>query len=94
MSCSMIKNATVQLPEIQVVRMSNNTKNCEPTKARQGVHLPREVAPDGNGGSSLKQARGKGKTEVLAADAFAAALEAVPAEDWCRTWAAGRTIML
>ena len=32
---------------------------------------------------------------LLAADApFAAALEAVPAEDWCRTWAAGRTIML
>ena len=25
---------------------------------------------------------------LLAADAFAAALEAVPAEDWCRTWAA------
>jgi hypothetical protein len=32
---------------------------------------------------------------LLAADApFAAALEAVPAEDWCRTWATGRTIML
>ena len=27
-------------------------------------------------------------------NAFTAALEAVPAEDWCRTWAAGRTIML
>ena len=42
-------------------------------------------------------ARGKGKTEadkVLAATAFVAALDAVPAEDWCRTWAAGRTIML
>jgi hypothetical protein len=32
---------------------------------------------------------------LLAADApFATALEAIPAEDWCRTWAAGRTIML
>jgi len=32
---------------------------------------------------------------LLAADApFDAALEAIPAEDWCRTWAAGRTIML
>jgi hypothetical protein len=31
---------------------------------------------------------------LLAADAFAAALGAVPAEDWCRTWAACRTIML
>ena len=31
---------------------------------------------------------------LLAADAFAAALGAVPAEDWFRTWAAGRTIML
>jgi Ran GTPase-activating protein (RanGAP) involved in mRNA processing and transport len=32
---------------------------------------------------------------LLAADApFAAALEAIPAEDWGRTWAAGRTIML
>jgi tetratricopeptide (TPR) repeat protein len=30
----------------------------------------------------------------LAADAFAAALGVVPADDWCRTWAAGRTIML
>ena len=31
---------------------------------------------------------------LLAADAFVVALEAVPAEDWCRTWVAGRTIML
>jgi hypothetical protein len=32
---------------------------------------------------------------LLAADApFAAALEAIPADDWCRTWAASRTIML
>jgi hypothetical protein len=30
----------------------------------------------------------------LAADAFAAALGAIPANDWWRTWAAGRTIML
>ena len=30
---------------------------------------------------------------LLAADApFAAALEAIPAEDWCRTWAAGRCL--
>ena len=28
----------------------------------------------------------------LAADAFTAALEAVPSDDWCRTWAAGWTI--
>jgi hypothetical protein len=33
--------------------------------------------------------------ELLATDArFAAALEAVPSEDCCRTWAAGRTVML
>jgi small ubiquitin-related modifier len=32
--------------------------------------------------------------KLLAAGAFAAALEAIPNEDWCRTWAAGRTIML
>jgi hypothetical protein len=31
---------------------------------------------------------------LLAAGPFAAALEAVPAEDWCRTWVAGRTSML
>jgi hypothetical protein len=31
---------------------------------------------------------------LLAADTFVTALGAVPAEDWCRTWAAGRTIML
>ena len=31
---------------------------------------------------------------LLSADAVAAALEAVPAEDWSRTWAADRTIML
>jgi hypothetical protein len=32
---------------------------------------------------------------LLAADnPFAADLEAVPADDWRRTWAAGRTIML
>jgi Leucine-rich repeat (LRR) protein len=31
---------------------------------------------------------------TLAANAFTAALEVIPAENWCRTWAAGRTIML
>jgi hypothetical protein len=31
---------------------------------------------------------------LLAAGSFAAALEAIPADDWCRTWAAGKTIML
>jgi hypothetical protein len=31
---------------------------------------------------------------LLAADLFAAVLGAIPAEDWGRTWAAGRTIML
>jgi hypothetical protein len=31
---------------------------------------------------------------LLAADAFAVALGGIPPEDWCRTWAAGRTIML
>jgi hypothetical protein len=35
------------------------------------------------------------KPLLLAADApFASALEAIPVEDWCRTWADGRTIML
>jgi hypothetical protein len=33
-------------------------------------------------------------TLELATDDFTAALAAVPAEDWCRTWAADRTIML
>jgi hypothetical protein len=31
---------------------------------------------------------------LLTADVFPAALGVVPAEDWCRTWAADRTIML
>ena len=31
---------------------------------------------------------------LLAADAFVAALEAIPAEDWFRTWATGWTIIL
>jgi hypothetical protein len=31
---------------------------------------------------------------LLAPDAFAAVLAVIPAEDWCRTWVAGRTIML
>jgi hypothetical protein len=31
---------------------------------------------------------------LLAADAFAAALGALPPDDWSRTWTAGRTIML
>ena len=30
----------------------------------------------------------------LCADAFATALGAIPQDDWCRTWAADRTIML
>lgn len=34
------------------------------------------------------------KTSRLAADGFIAALSAIPAEDWCRTWPVGRTIML
>jgi hypothetical protein len=47
--------------------------------------------------SAAKEAGGQGETEKgkqLSTDAFAAALGAVPAEDWCRTWAACRTIML
>jgi hypothetical protein len=31
---------------------------------------------------------------LLAADGFAAALAAITVDDWCRTWAAGKTIML
>jgi hypothetical protein len=31
---------------------------------------------------------------LLAEDCFVAALGALPPEDWSRTWAAGRTIML
>jgi hypothetical protein len=31
---------------------------------------------------------------LLVTDALAAALEAIPAEDWCRTWETVRTIML
>jgi hypothetical protein len=34
------------------------------------------------------------QTALLAADGFAAALGALPPDDWSRTWAAGRTIML
>jgi hypothetical protein len=30
---------------------------------------------------------------LLAADVFAAALEAILGDDWCRTWAAGKTII-
>jgi Ran GTPase-activating protein (RanGAP) involved in mRNA processing and transport len=47
--------------------------------------------------SAAKQAGGKGETEkckLLATDAFAAALGAIPHDDWGRTWAASRTIML
>ena len=36
----------------------------------------------------------KDQPAVLAPNTFAAALEAIPPDDWCRTWAAGRTIML
>jgi Ran GTPase-activating protein (RanGAP) involved in mRNA processing and transport len=33
-------------------------------------------------------------TQVVPDPQFILALEAIPAEDWCRTWAAGRTFML
>ncbi len=36
----------------------------------------------------------KDQPALLAPNSFAAALEAVPADDWCRTWAAGMTITL
>jgi hypothetical protein len=36
----------------------------------------------------------KDQPALLAPNTFAAALEAVPADDWCRTWAAGMTITL
>jgi hypothetical protein len=45
----------------------------------------------------VKQDRGKVKTEtdkVLSSDTITTALDTVPVEDWFRTWAAGRTIML
>ncbi len=31
---------------------------------------------------------------LLSTESFPAALESIPADDWGRTWAAGRTIMM
>jgi hypothetical protein len=42
---------------------------------------------------TTSQARTTQQT-LLATDYFAAALGALPSNDWCRTWEAGRTIML
>jgi hypothetical protein len=44
-----IKNATVQLPVVPVVKIIEQTSHT--FEARPRAHLPREVAPDGNGGS-------------------------------------------
>ncbi len=57
-------------------------------KQRERGNLPTE----GKGGREPSYADA---TSVLAAHApLAAALEAIPAEDWWRTWATGRTIVL
>ena len=56
---------------------------------RQSMRLPEM--------SAAKQAGGEGETgkgKLLAADALCAALGAMPPDDWSRTWAADRTIML
>ncbi len=54
----------------------------------------KQPAVENEGTCTTRQAT-QTQPALLAADAtFAAALEAIPAEDWCRTWAAGWTIML
>jgi hypothetical protein len=71
--------------KIQVLASSLRGKR---TKTTASTLLTRERR-DAPKGSSCPAA-----ATWLAADAFAAALGAIPANDWWRTWAAGRTIML
>ena len=44
--------------------------------------------------TSTRQSTETQPAALLPSDAFAAALEAIPPDDWRRTWAAGRTIVL
>jgi hypothetical protein len=53
----------------------------------------RQAAEHRTKAGTTAKAASEPPTEI-AADAFTAALAAVPAEDWSRTWAADRTIML
>jgi len=55
----------------------------------------KQTAVQEEGTLTTSQARTTQPASLAAdADAYAAALGAVPLDDWCRTWAAGRTIKL
>jgi hypothetical protein len=65
-------------------------------KQPQGIGMQAEQGKNDYGKKKWMRTSQTTQTQplLLAADALAAALEAIPAENWCRTWAAGRTIML
>jgi hypothetical protein len=61
----------------------------------QATRLFLMAARPGFTDAQIVDALWKGLPKINEIDtAFTAALEAVPAEDWCKTWAAGRAIML
>jgi hypothetical protein len=105
----MIKNATVQLPEIQVVKVLQRTSHCEPAKARhvltcrvQWLLMETEAAAERMGHTAIatliRNTRQKiAESGVRQAEeerlGLVALLATVPEEDWCRTWPACGTIM-
>ncbi len=79
---SVVTSRDTTAPENEVHSSDHTTEEGkQPAEEKKRTHSTSQPTPT--------------QPSLLAADApFAAALEAVPAEDWCRTWAAGRTIML
>jgi len=63
-------------------------------RAWKDKYEPRCQAPGGLTAPEMKKNRTTSQTPLLAAGAFTAALEGVPAEDWCRILWTCRTIML
>ncbi len=65
-------------------------------KQLEGTATPEREGKQANEQQSTRTTNQATTTQpsFLAVDAFAAALGAIPADDWCRTWAADRTMML
>ena len=81
------------LPHLSDPDYLQDTSAGQQSEEKKDKHKGKHVAHQGKKKRKTVQAA-RLQLPWLAADAFAAALGAIPANDWWRTWAADRTVML
>jgi len=81
------------LPHLSDPDYLQDTSAGQQSEEKKDKHKGKHAAHQGKKKRKTVQAA-RLQLPWLAADAFAAALGAIPANDWWRTWAAGRTVML